>query len=157
MDKHLEMNSAIAGRNPCTSFEENTYYHYSLFEHFCDNKDYKYVTIFGYYKNKYDWTEEEAQEMYDKTPDGWIDGTGIYRLYDWGRGENKLARDVDTDRDWHEPHLDHVIPRSKGGSNKPSNMQVLPRKLNIILSNLTEDEATAILPLLLAQFPGVKL
>ncbi len=157
MNKYLEMNSAIAERNPCTSFEENTYYHYSLFEHFCDNKDYKYVTIFGYYKNKYDWSNEEAQEMYDKTPDGWTDGTGIYRLYDWGRGENKLARNNDTDRDWHEPHLDHIIPKSKGGLNNPSNMQVLPRKLNIILSNLTEDEASAILPLLLAQFPEVKL
>jgi len=36
-------------------------------------------------------------------------------------------------------------------------MQVLPRKLNIILSNLTEDEAESLLPLLLAQFPNFKL
>lgn len=155
MHNYNEMNTAIAGRNPCSSWEENTYYTYALFEHFCDHRDYKYVTIFGYYKNKYDWTDEQATEMYEKAPDGWTDGKGIYRIYDWGRGENKLARN--EDRDWHEPHLDHIVPRSKGGSNDPSNMQVLPRKLNIILSNLTEDEAESLLPLLLAQFPNFKL
>jgi hypothetical protein len=155
MHNYADMNKAIAERNPCSSWEENTYYTYQLFEHFCDNRDYKYVTIFGYYKSKYDWTDEQALEMYNKAPDGWTDGVGIYRSYDWGRGENKIARN--EDRDWHEPHLDHIIPRSKGGSNDPSNFQVLPRKLNIILSNLTDEEASSLLPLLLAQFPGVRL
>ena len=155
MNTYHQLNETIAKRNPCTSFEENTYYTMSLFEYFCDSQDYKYVTIFGYYKNKYDWTDEEALEMYNKAPDDWVDGLGIVRLYDWGRGENKIVKD--HDRDWHEPHLDHIIPRSKGGLNNPSNFQVLPRKLNIILSNLTDDEAPAIIPLLVQQFPGVKL
>lgn len=150
MQNHIEINLAIVNRKPCTSFEENTYYTYPLFEHFCDYKDYKHIAIFGYYKHKYDWSDEEALEMYNKAPDSWTDGIGVHRLYDWGRGKNKIVRD--NDRDWHEPHLDHIVPRSKGGSNKPSNMQVLPRKLNIILSNLTEDEAPALLPLLLEQF-----
>ena len=150
------MNALIAGRNPCTSFEENTYYTYPLFEHFCDNRDYKWVTIFGYYKAKYDWTDDQAEEMYHKAPDGWTDGLGVYRLYDWGRGQNKVSFNNETDRDWHEPHLDHIVPRSKGGTNQPNNFQVLPRKLNIILSNLTDDEAPAIVPLLIAQFPNLK-
>ena len=154
MNNYQEINSAISSRIPCTSFEENTYYTYNLFEHFCVNKDYKYITIFGYYKNKYDWTDDEALEMYNKSPDGWTDGTGVYRLYDWGRGENKIIRT--SEKDWHEPHLDHIIPRSKGGTDKPANMQVLPRKLNVILSNLTDEEAPAIIPVLLAQFPTCK-
>jgi len=155
MKNFIEVNTAITERNPCSSWEENTYYTYQLFEHFCDTRDYKYVTIFGYYKNKYDWTEEQALEMYKKAPDGWTDGVNVYRLYDWGRGENKIVQG--TDRDWHEPHLDHIVPRSKGGTNDPSNFQVLPRKLNVILSNLTDDEAPAIIPLLIQQFPELKL
>ena len=143
------MNATIASREPCSSWEENTYYTYPLFEHFCDNRDYKYVTIFGYYKIKYDWSDDQALEMYNKAPDGWTDGLGVYRLYDWGRGENKIARD--EDRDWHEPHLD------KGGTNDPTNFQVLPRILNIVLSNLTDEAAPAIIPLLIQQFPGVKI
>ena len=155
MNNYQLINEAIVSRQPYTSRDESTYYTSDLFKHFCRNKDYKYVAIFGYYKSKYEWTDEEALEMYNKAPDGWTDGLGIYRVYDWGRGENKISKDNDSDRDWHEPHLDHVVPRSKGGSNKPSNMQVLPRKLNIILSNLTDEEAPALLPLMLAQF-GLK-
>lgn len=157
MNKYQLVNEALQNREPYTSRDENTYYTHDLFKHFCRNKDYKYVAIFGYYKSKYEWADEEAQEMYEKAPDGWTDGLGIYRAYDWGRGENKISRDNEMDRDWHEPHLDHIIPKSKGGSNKPSNMQVLPRKLNIILSNLTEDEAPALIPLLIAQFPNLKI
>jgi hypothetical protein len=93
--------------------------------------------------------------MYNKAPDEWTDGLGIVRLYDWGRGDNKIARDAN--RDWHEPHLDHIVPRSKGGTNDPANFQVLPRKVNIILSNLTDEEAPALLPLVIAQFPGLKI
>ena len=155
MKTYQVINESIKTREPYSSRDEATYYTHELFKHFCRNRDYKYVAIFGYYKNKYDWTDEQALEMYNKAPDGWTDGLGIYRLYDWGRGENKIARD--SVRDWHEPHLDHIIPRSKGGTNEPANFQVLPRKLNIILSNLTDDEAPALLPLLISQFPGLKI
>jgi hypothetical protein len=157
MNKYQIVNEAILTRQPYSSRDESTYYTHDLYKHFSRNRDYKYVAIFGYYKSKYDWTDEEALEMYNKAPNGWTDGQGVHREYDWGRGENKISRDNEMDRDWHEPHLDHIIPKSKGGSNKPDNMQVLPRKLNIVLSNLTEEEAPALLPLVLAQFSGVKI
>jgi hypothetical protein len=156
MKNWVEVNQRIANRNPCTSFEDNTYYTIPLFEHFCDNRDYKYVAIFGYYKNKYDWSNEEATEMYLKAPDGWTDGVGVYRLYDWGKGANKIR--CGDDWEWHEPQLDHIIPKSKPGtSNKPSNFQILPAILNRILSNLTDDMAPAILPILISQFPNVQI
>jgi hypothetical protein len=41
--------------------------------------------------------------------------------------------------------------------NHPSNFQVLPALINRILSNLTDDMAPAILPILIAQFPEIKL
>jgi hypothetical protein len=111
------------------------------------------VAIFGYYKIKYNWSEEQAQSMYDKSPDGWTDGLGVYRLFDWGKGENKLK--IGDDWEWHEPQLDHIIPRSKGGQDTPENFQVLPAIINRILSNLTDESAPAVLPIVLAQFSAV--
>jgi hypothetical protein len=144
------VNEYISNRSPCRSFEDNTYYTINLFEHFCDNRDYKYVAIFGYYKNKYDWTLEQAEEMYAKAPDGWTDGSGVYRLFDWGKGANKIK--CGEDWEWHEPQLDHIVPRSKNGTNDPSNFQVLPAILNRILSNMTDEQAPALLPLIIDQF-----
>ena len=162
MQNYQTINEAIASRQPATSFEDNTYYTNELFEHFCANRDYKYVTIFGYYKNKYDWTDAEAAEMYAKAPDTWTDGIGVVRNFDWGRGENKIELEH-ADKEWHEPQLDHIVPRSRAKAmgwtpaqiNHPSNFQVLPSFLNRILSNLTDEQAPAILPLIIAQFPGI--
>lgn len=164
MKNYQTINEAITSRHPATSFEDNTYYTNDLFEHFCTNRDYKHVAIFGYYKNKYDWTAAEALEMYVKCPDTWTDGLGIIRLYDWGRGENKIDLSH-ADKEWHEPQLDHIVPKSRAKAmgwsdkqiNHPSNFQVLPSYLNRILSNLTDEQAPAILPLVIAQFSGIKL
>jgi hypothetical protein len=41
--------------------------------------------------------------------------------------------------------------------NLPGNFQVLPAFLNRILSNLTDEQAPAILPLIIMQFPNVKI
>ena len=155
MKNSIAINESIATRNPCTSFEEGTYYSMGIFTQFCEDRDYKRVAIFGYYKAKYRWTDAEAEEMYAKAPDGWTDGTGTYRLYDWGKGDNKIK--CGEDWEWHEPQLDHINPRSKGGTNKPSNFQVLPAILNRILSNMTDEQAPALLPLILKQFPNVKM
>lgn len=151
------VNSLISSRQPCTSFEDNTYYNMPLFEHFCENRDYKYVAIFGYYKIKYNWTDEQAQQMYDKAPDGWKDGLGVYRLYDWGKGENKI--ECGKDGEWHEPQLDHITPKKKAQAmgwpqskiDHPDNMQVLPANVNRILNDLTDEEAPAIIPIILEQ------
>jgi hypothetical protein len=163
MQNYKTINESIAVREPYTSFEDNTYYTMGLFREFCETRDLKRVTIFGYYKNKYHWTDAEAAEMYAKAPDTWIDGLGVERTYDWGRGENKIILDH-ADREWHEPQLDHIVPRSRAKAmgwtpaqiNHPSNFQILPSFLNRILSNLTDEQAPAILPLILAQFPALK-
>ena len=149
MNNWKTVNDKILQRSPCRSYEENTYYNYPLFEKFCSTKDYKKVAIYGYYKSVYGWSDEEAETMYNRCPDGWTDGLGIYRLYDWGKGKNRI--ECGEDREWHEPQLDHIVPRSKGGSNLPDNLQVLPAILNRILTNLTDDQAPSLVPLILKQ------
>jgi hypothetical protein len=162
MQNYKAINESIAHREPCTSFEDNTYYTMDIFREFCKVRDLKRVAIFGYYKNKYRWTDAEAEEMYAKAPDSWTDGLGVVRLYDWGKGENQIKLDH-ADEEWHAPQLDHIVPKTRAKSlgwtqaqiDHPSNFQVLPAYLNRILSNLTDEHAPAILPLIIAQFPAL--
>jgi hypothetical protein len=163
MNNYIQINESIDKRVPCTSLEDNTYYNIDLFNHFCEHNDYKYVAIFGYYKPKYRWSDSEAQMMYDKSPDGWTDGLGVYRAYEWGRGDNIVVKNW-HDSEWHTPELDHIVsvdeatllgwPKEK--IDHPDNMQVLPRKVNRILTNMTDEQAPALLPIILAQFPNFK-
>jgi len=161
MKNYNAVNESIVSREPCTSFEEGTYYNMSIFNNFCEDRDYKRVAIFGYYKSTYKWSDKEAEEMYQKSPDTWTDGIGVVRKFDWGKGQNKIK--CGADWEWHEPQLDHIVPRSRAKEmgwtlkqiNHPSNFQVLPAFLNRILSNLTDEHAPAILPLIIAQFPSI--
>lgn len=163
MKRYDAINEGIANREPYSSPDDSTYYTTDLFNEFCETRDLKRVVIFGYYKSKYRWTDAEAELMYQKAPDSWIGGTGIIRLYDWGRGENKI--DAGEDWEWHEPQLDHIVPKSRAKAmgwtdkqiNHPDNFQVLPAYLNRILSNLTDEHADEILPLIVGQFSNYKL
>ena len=161
MKNFVAINESISTLEPYKGFDEGTYYTMSIFNEFCKTRDLKRVAIFGYYKSKYQWTVTQAQEMYDKAPDGWTDGVSVYRKFDWGKGENKIK--CGGDWEWHEPQLDHIVPKSRAKAmgwtreqiNHPGNFQVLPAFLNRILSNLTDEQAPAILPLVIAQFPSV--
>lgn len=163
MKRYDAINESIANREPYSSPDDGTYYNIDLFNEFCETRDYKRVAIFGYYKSKYRWTDAEAELMYQKAPDSWTSGTGIVRLYDWGKGENKI--EAGEDWEWHEPQLDHIVPKSRAKAmgwtdkqiNHPDNFQVLPAYLNRLLSNLTDEHADEILPLIVGQFPNYKL
>ena len=163
MKNYVAINESISTLEPYKGFDEGTYYTMSIFNEFCKTRDLKRVAIFGYYKSKYRWTVAQAQEMYNKAPDGWTDGLGVYRKFDWGKGENKIK--CGEDWEWHEPQLDHITPKSRAKAmswpqeaiDHPRNFQVLPALINRILSNLTDEMAPAILPILIAQFPEIQL
>ena len=166
MKNAQKLNEAILKRKPHKRYEENTYFSNKLYDDFCfDRKgDYKYLAIFGPYRSRYKWTPQQCLTMYDKCPDTWVDALGVERRFDWGKGENQIVSDR-HDQDWHIPELDHIVSRDEGirlgwsqeQIDDPDNMQVLPRLLNRMLSNITDDEAQAIIPLMLAQFPNIKL
>jgi hypothetical protein len=164
MKNYKKLNETITKRKPCGRYEENTYFNSKLYDDWCYTQkgDYKYIAIFGPYRSKYKWTPQQCQAMYDKCPDTWIDYLGVERKFDWGKGENQVVTDR-HDQDWHIPELDHIVSKDEGARlgwtqqqiDDPSNMQVLPRILNRMLSNITDDEAQAIIPLLVAQFPNL--
>jgi len=166
MKNYQKLNEAITKRKPHRRYEENTYFTNALYDEFSFNRkgDYKYLAIFGPYRSKYKWTPQQCQTMYDKCPDSWVDFLGVERKFDWGKGENQVVTDR-HDQDWHIPELDHIVSRDEGARlgwsreqiDSPENMQVLPRILNRMLSNITNEEAQAIVPLIVAQFPNIKL
>ncbi len=166
MKNYQKLNEAIAKRKPHRRYEENTYFTNKLYDDFCfdRNGDYKYLAIFGPYRSTYKWTPQQCQTMYDKCPDIWVDFLRVERKFDWGKGENQVVTDR-HDQDWHIPELDHIVSRDEGirlgwtqeQIDAPENMQVLPRIINRMLSNITDEEAQAVVPLIVGQFPNIKL
>lgn len=166
MKNAQKLNEVILKRKPHKRYEENTYFSNKLYDDFCfDRKgDYKYLAIFGPYRSRYKWTPQQCLAMYNKCPDTWVDSLGVERRFDWGKGENQVVKDR-HDQDWHIPELDHIVSQDEGARlgwsqeqiDDPGNMQVLPRIINRMLSNITNDEAPAIIPMIVAQFPGLKL
>ena len=166
MKNYQKLNEAIAKRKPHRRYEENTYFTNKLYDDFCfDRKgDYKYLAIFGPYRSKYKWTPQQCQTMYNKCPDTWVDFLRVERKFDWGKGENQVVTDR-HDQDWHIPELDHIVSKDEGirlgwtqeQIDAPENMQVLPRIINRMLSNITDEEAQAVIPLIVGQFPNIKL
>jgi hypothetical protein len=161
MKNAKQINEAIRARKPYRQFDDRTYINEVIWDDFCNEHkgDYKYVAIFGKYKVKYHWTKEECQMMYDKSPDSWCLPNGEELLYDWGKGKNKVVSNF-HDQKFHIPELDHIISRDECAqlgwtekqTNHPSNMQVIPGKLNKMKSDLTKEEAILLIPMLLDLF-----
>ena len=92
--------------------------------------------------------------MYDKTPDGWTDGSGVYRLFDFGKGENKVVKDEGVDKLFHEPQHDHIVSRNEAKQlgwtneqiNHPSNLQYISAIQNFMKRNFTKDMWEAVSP-----------
>jgi hypothetical protein len=91
--------------------------------------------------------------MYAKAPNGWTDGLGVYREFDWGKGENQIPLDH-FEREWHLPELDHIVSKDEASRlgwelsqrDDPNNFQVLAKIINRIKNNLSEEIAPAVLP-----------
>lgn len=126
-----EINKAITNREIHSGNDEWTYYNQHLYDFACDNYDDPHllfkIAIYGYYQPKYGWTKQQADFFIDKHKEDsvkWSDGEVEY-YYDWGKGKNKI-----TNHDLHWPNLDHIIPKSLGGTNDPENMRIRCCRLN---------------------------
>lgn len=154
MSRREQINEDILNQkeNPFRGNKENTYLNDRVFKEFVQKRDLKlvYVTKLGL---KYGWDELEIQQMYDKTPDSWFDGFKNEILFDFGLGENKIAREG-KDEQWHQPHHDHIYPRTlakrDGWSDKeinhPNNIQIIAKIQNEMKSWYTLAEWNAVAP-----------
>jgi len=140
-------------RSPYRGLCESTYINDKIYKEFAKRKDLKWVKIQDL-KLKYRWTDEEAQMMYDKTPDGWTDGAGVYRFYDFGKGENKVVKEDGVDKLFHEPQHDHIVSRDEAKRlgwtekqiNHPSNLQYISAIQNFMKRNFTKEMWDAVSP-----------
>lgn len=130
---HDEINQSINDRKLFSGNDDDTYYTETLYGFACDNFTdpcllFK-LSIYGYYKGKYKWTQEEADWFINNHKENsvsWTDGVQTY-IYDWGKGKNKITKDY-----LHTPNLDHIIPASIGDrpDNSPQNFRIRCRRVN---------------------------
>ena len=137
----MSINEKIAERKLYTGYDENTYYRQELFDFLVDNYNdpdvlFK-IKIMGYYAKRYKWTDAQAEQFIaDNLEDSrGYTVNGEWYAYDWGVGENNVTRDK-----MHEPNLDHVLPRERGGADTPDNMRIRSRRLNENKGNTNTDQ-----------------
>ena len=139
--------------NPFRGLCEQTYINDNIYAEFAKRKDLKWVKVQDL-RLKYKWTLDETQMMYDKTPDGWTDGLGIYREFDFGKGENKVVKEDGIDKLFHEPQHDHIVSRDEAKRlgwtdkqiNHPSNIQYISAIQNFMKRNFTREMWNAVSP-----------
>lgn len=136
-----EINELIKTRKLYTGFDEPTYHRQDLFKlRVRQAKDphilFK-IKIFGHYKNVYKWTDEDCQKFINNNIHESEGHTvnGVWYAYDWGTGYNSVTRDK-----MHEPNLDHIVPKERGGQNTPENMRIRCRRLNENKGNTNTDQ-----------------
>jgi hypothetical protein len=154
-NNYEKINSLIeeTKRNPYRGLCESTYINDKTYKEFAKRKDLKWVKIQDL-QLKYKWSDEETQIMYSKTPDGWSDGFGIYRLYDFGKGENKVVKEDGIDKLFHEPQHDHIVSRDEAKRlgwpdsqiNHPDNIQYISAIQNFMKRNFTKEMWIAVSP-----------
>lgn len=140
-------------KNPHKGLCESTYINDSIYADFARRRDLKWVKIQDL-RLKYKWSKEETVLMYNKTADGWTDGTGVYRLFDFGKGENKVVVEDGNDKLFHEPQHDHIVSRHEAKSlgwtekqiNHPSNLQYISAIQNFMKRNFTKEMWQAVSP-----------
>jgi hypothetical protein len=139
--------------NPFRGLCEQTYISDNIYAEFAKRKDLKWVKIQDL-RLKYKWSLEETQMMYDKTPDGWTDGAGVYRSFDFGKGENKVVKEDGINKLFHEPQHDHIVSRDEAKRlgwtdkqiNHPSNIQYISAIQNFMKRNFTKEMWNAVSP-----------
>lgn len=147
--------------SPFRGLCESTYINDKVYAEFARRKDLKWVKVQDL-KLKYRWTDKEAQLMYDKTPDGWTDGVGIYRFFDFGKGENKVVKEDGIDKLFHEPQHDHIVTRDEAKRlgwtdkeiNHPNNLQYISAIQNFMKRNFTREMWLAVSPTINSLFPN---
>jgi hypothetical protein len=138
---HNEINQKIQKRLLFEGNDVDTYYTEALYGFACNNWTDPLVLfklkIYGYYKLKYKWTQEQADWFIENNiheATFWSDGIREY-YYDWGIGKNQI-----TKHNFHFPHLDHKNVASQSHDNRPENMRIRAHRLNEAKGDINSDK-----------------
>ena len=161
MNDYKEINRLIEERknNPFRGLDDATYINESVWREFAKHRDLKRIKVLEL-KYKYRWTDEQVERMYAKTPDGWTDSNGVYRLFDFGKAENKVCSEYNIDQQLHEPQHDHIVSRKEAKKlgwtekqiNDPSNIQYICAMQNLMKNYFTKEQWLAVSPTIIGLF-----
>jgi hypothetical protein len=131
----IKVEESLSNRSYWRFFDASTYLRNDLYMEFLKSKDKQDLLKKIWAVNMSQSWGCDAEALYKKCPDF----CPIFQTpLDYGLGKNTVIRNISGEQnDWFRPSVDHIVPRSRGGSsNDVQNMVVISVRANTLKNNL---------------------